>query len=293
MTSKLPIVDTTQPLIRDTKILNLSTQSSSGNLLNGDMKSKVSYNLRGFIDYETDETVEYISVSMPYVVLCNSNYIINANNNKLVVYRANNQTLTYTFPVGNYTATTFMTQFANLVSGIISINYNTLTSKYVLTANTYAATLKASSTIDYIMGFSGDTSLPLGVATQLTRCANFLPTPRYNICCDILNNGLTLSTTGNENNSIVLASVPNNSKNNNLIVFESDMNEFILKTLTLNTITISILDDNGDLIDFNGISSYFQLRFQIFRRQIPKVLPFHQILDLANTSDILEPEEYF
>lgn len=273
------------PLIRDTKILNLSTQSSSGTLLNGDKKSKVFYDLKGYLDYENDESVEYISVSMPYVVLCNSNYIINSSNNTLVVYRANNQTTTYTFPVGNYTASSFASQFSVLLSGVLTIAYNQTTSKFQLNAITHQATLKASSTIDYVMGFSGDTVIPVGQQTPLSRCVNFLPIPRFNICCDFLNNGNQLSASQSFSNSTIIASVPNNSKNNNLIVYESDANEFILKTLTLNTITLSIQDDNGNLIDFNGIASYFQLRVSIYRKKIPRLLPFYQLVDLANTSD--------
>ena len=89
----------------------------------------------------------------------------------------------------------------------------------------------------------------------------------------------------------ILASVPNNSKNNNLIVYESTENEFILKTLTLNTLTLSIQDDNGNLINFNGVSSYFQLRFSIFRERIPKLLPFKEIVDLATTDQNIFSED--
>lgn len=281
------------PLIRDTKILNLSTQSSSGVLLNGDMKSKVFYDLKGYLDFENDESVEYISVSMPYVILCNSNYIINQKNNTLVVYRANNQTNTYTFPLGNYTASSFASKFNQLLAGIMTIAYNQITSKFVLSALTHQATLKSSSTIDYIMGFSGDTIIPVGQQTELFRCANFLPTPRFNILADFLNNGCLLSSSQAFSNSTIIASVPNNSKNNNLIIYESDANEFILKNLTLNTITITIQDDNGNEIDFNGISSYMQLRISIFRKKIPRLIPFYQLIELVNSQDEIlkiEPE---
>jgi hypothetical protein len=88
--------------------------------------------------------------------------------------------------------------------------------------------------------------------------------------------------------------VPNTSKLNTIIVYENDSNEFILKTLTLNTITISIMDDNGNLINFNGISSYFQLRLNIFRRRVPKLKRFNELIDLANTIDqIVENDEQF
>jgi hypothetical protein len=253
------------------------------------MKSKVYYQLDGYIDYENDETVEYISVSCPYVVLCNSNYIINNTNNVLVVVR-NGTTTTYTFPIGNYTASSFASLFQQTLTGVMTIQYNQITSKYVLTSLNVASTLSASSTIDYVMGFSGNTTIST-TATTLSRCVNFLPLPRFNICCDFLNNGTVLSGNRQSNNSCVLASVPNNSKNNNLIVYETDANEFILKTLTLNSLTITILDDNGREVDFNGIASYLQLRFSIFRKKLPRLLPFHKILDLANTTDVFDGED--
>lgn len=282
------------PLIRDTKILNLSTQSSSGYLLNGDYKSKAYYELKNFIDYENDDSVEYISVSMPYVVLCNSNYIINETNNTLNILPQSANLQTYTFPQGNYTATSFMATWKTLIPSNYVITFNQLTNKFTIkNTATIASAFTLSGNIDYIMGFSGSVSSVFisNVATlNMPRSCNFLPLPRFNICCDFLNNGTLLSNNSSFGNSIILASVPNNSKNNNLIVYESDANEFILKTLTLNTLTISIQDDNGNLINFNGVSSYFQLRFSIFRKRIPKLLPFKQIVDLANTQDIFSEE---
>lgn len=279
------------PLMRDTKILNLSTQSSSGYLLNGDYKSKVYYELKNYIDYENDPTISYISVSMPYVVLCNSNYIITDTNNTLTITTNDALLGTYTFPQGNYTAQSFMIAWKALIPSAFIISLNTNTNKFTITyTGTTYTSFSLSGTIDYIMGFSTSVSSN-GTTLTLPRVCNFLPIPRFNICCDFLNNGTLLSNNSRFGNSIILASVPNNSKNNNLIVYESTENEFILKTLTLNTLTLSIQDDNGNLINFNGVSSYFQLRFSIFRERIPKLLPFKEIVDLANTdTDIFSKE---
>lgn len=283
------------PLIRDTKILNLSTQSSSGYLLNGDYKSKVYYELKNYIDYENDPTISYISVSMPYVVLCNSNYIITDTNNTLTITTDVGILGTYTFPQGNYTAQTFIVVWKSLVPSAFTLSLNTNTNKFTITYTgttppTYT-TFSLSGTIDYIMGFSTSVSSNGTNSVTMPRVCNFLPIPRFNICCDFLNNGTLLSNNSKFTNSIILASVPNNSKNNNLIVYESTENEFILKTLTLNTLTLSIQDDNGNLINFNGVASYFQLRFSIFRERIPKLLPFKEIVDLATTDTNIFSEE--
>jgi len=290
--SQLPIIDPNlTPLIRDTKVINLSTQSSSGILLNGDKKSKVAYELKNFIDFEGDNSVEYVSVSMPYIVLCNSCYIINDTNN-ILKYSYNTGTTTYAqfaFAYGNYNVNTFIAQWNYLTTAIGSprLTFDNLTQKFTVESMGFGAELQflEGSTIDYILGFSGSTPILLQAEPYtMPRCANFLPLPRFNIICDWLNNGALLTNSGTEfSTSTIMASVPNNSKNNNLIVYESTENEFVLKNPAINNITISIMDDRGNYVNFNGVSSYFSLRFNVFRRRLPKLLPFNRIVDYATT----------
>lgn len=294
--SKLPMIDPNYtPLVRDTKTLNLSTQSSSGVLLNGDKKSKVFYELKNYIDFENDGAIEYISVSMPYAVLCNSCYIINDTNNRLDVQYTNINDpndityASYTFPVGNYSATNFASLVFLTTAGSIQLRIDNIKQKYDVQFRFNHGVLLGTSTIDFIMGFSGNVAGSYLEWAPLPRCFCFLPIPRFNILGDFLNNGVLLTNSSRDfSTSTILASVPNNSKNNNLIVYETDANEFILKNSSLNNLTISIEDDRGNLIDFNGIASYFQLRFSIFRRRQPKLLPFSQILDFATTLNIPE-----
>lgn len=277
------------PLIRDTKILNFSFQSSSGYLLNGDYKSKAYFELGNYIDYENDDSVEYISVSMPHIVICNSNYIITSSNNTLKFTATAQTDINITIPQGNYTAQSFIRYFNSLANGITA-SINTDTNIFTFTRSAIVSNFTISGTADYIVGFSGSATLASGTSLVMPRCCNFLPIPRFNVCADFLNNGTILGKDKTFSNSTLLASVPNTSKNNTLIVYETDSNEFILKTLTLNTITISILDDNGNFINFNGISSYFQLKLNIYRKRIPKLLPMNKLIDLANTTDILLEE---
>jgi hypothetical protein len=290
-TTKPELYDKAYPLIRDTKILNFSMQSSSGYLLNGDFKSKAYFELANYIDYENDDTIEYISISMPHVVICNSNYIITSTNNTLKFTATAQSDVNITIPQGNYTAQSFIRYFNSLANGIV-VSINLDTNIFTFTRGGTANNFTISGTADYIIGFSGSVTIASGTALVMPRVCNFLPIPRFNVCADFLNNGTILGKNQRFSNSTLLASVPNTSKNNTLIVYESEANEFILKTLTLNTITISILDDNGNLINFNGISSYFQLKLNIYRKRVPKILPFNRLVDLANTTDrILEETE--
>jgi hypothetical protein len=67
-----------------------------------------------------------------------------------------------------------------------------------------------------------------------------------------------------------------------LVVYENNASEFLVKNLALGLITISITDDNGRLINFNGVSSYFVLKFNIFRRYIKKPMRFERLVDYIN-----------
>lgn len=298
MTSRLPITDPNyMPLIRDTKTLNLSSQSSSGVLLNGDKKSKVFFELKNYLDYEADPSVEYVSISVPYVVLVNSCYILNDTNNRLdVQYTSINDPndityASYTFPVGNYSATNFASLVFLTTAGSIQLRIDNVKQKYDVQFRFQNGVLLGTSTIDFIMGFSGNVAGSYLEWAPLPRCFNFLPVPRFNILGDFLNNGVLLSNASRDyGHSTVLASVPNNSKNNNMIVYESDTNEFILKNPSLNNLTITITDDRNNEIDFNGISWYMSLRISVFRRRIPKIRDFLEIVDYASSLNNIPTE---
>jgi hypothetical protein len=69
---------------------------------------------------------------------------------------------------------------------------------------------------------------------------------------------------------------------NGQIIYENNASEFLVKNLNFGMITISITDDNNRLINFNGISSYFVLKFNIFRRSIKKPLKFENLVEYIN-----------
>lgn len=289
------------PLVKDTKTLQISTQSSSGFLLNGDMKSKVRYELKQFIDFENDPNIEYVTVAMPYAVLCNSNYTINSTNNSLILRYWDASivalsTVTLTIAVGNYSINTFIPTLLSALQPYVptlQVRFNQLLQKLEFNHPTRNDTsFLAGSTIDYVMGFSGNFNItPSATWVTTPRCVNFMPIPRFNVVCDFLDNGTILGSGSNFNTSGIIASIPNNSKLNTMVVYENTENEFVLRNLSLNTLTLSILDDNNNYVDFNGISSYFQLRFNIFRQRLPKIVPFNQLVNFASYID-QTPEDF-
>lgn len=258
------------------------------------MKSKAKYDLRSYVDFENDDTIEYVTVSLPYAVITNSNYIVNQNNNKLSI-SYNGNTYNYYFEYGNYTVNSFISAlYSFLPASVWSITNSSLNNKFTIGFKSFQFTLNADSTCDYILGFSGNTSsssTKVGDYYTLTcpRSCNFLPIPRFVIHCDIINNGIILGANSAVAASDILMTIPNTSKLNTQIIYENNEGEFLLKNTNINSITITITDDNNREIDFNGLSSYFILRFNIFRRGIVKPMNFKKLLNFVNKS--FEPIE--
>lgn len=284
-------IEYTDQIIKDTKVLNLSTQTTSCILLNGSMKSKAQYDVRGYLNFENDDSIEYVTVQMPYVVMSNSNYIVNQYNNTLRM-TINGSDYLYTIPLGNYTVATLRTYLLSIMPGGFTITYDNTTNKYTFGYSS-AFSLNTGSTIDYVIGFSGtETASLVGAVYTLTcsRAYNFLPIPRYVIHCNILSDGIILTNNSAVGASDVIATIPNVSKPNGQLVYENIASEFVVKTQNFGYLVITITDDNNREIDFLGISSYFQLKFNIFRRGIKKPLKFDELVSQINKINIPEEE---
>jgi hypothetical protein len=150
--------------------------------------------------------------------------------------------------------------------------------------------LTSATTCDYIFGFRTSFST---TATSFTmpRCYNFLPVARFVFHCNILNSGLTLTTNSNVASTDVLAVIPNSSKLNSQIIYENNNNEFLIKSNShISSITISITDDDNRLINFNGISCYFDLQFNLFRKSIQKPIKFANLVKQASETIGIYPE---
>ena len=280
-------------LILETKLYNLSTRGSGGNILNDDTnyKSHIEYNIPDMI--VRDESIEYIQFSIPYAVIPVSFYTINQNNNLLNILE-NGITKIITFPQGNYNASTFITQFKTLLGSQWNLKLNNFDSIFTITNSLNAFTLYKSSSLTSVMGFSTDLTSGLvnGVNTLvLTRCCNFLPLPRVCIrCSELLTNNNMIGNT-NKSSDLVI-SIPNNSKPNGQIYYQNQTQvKALYKGNNLNRINFSITDDDGNFINFNGISSFFVLQFDIFRQFVPKLPSFSNIVNMVNSKTIHYPDE--
>ena len=276
--------DTTQI---DSRTIYLSTKSSSGNVLNGDMKSDVIYNLKNYLNYEDDRSVQYITISVPYAVLVNSNYIINQYNNVLNI-RVGGTITSYQFPYGNYTALSFIQAFKTVVIGY-TLTINEITSKFSV-QGTGSFTLLGTSSIDYLMGFSDDVS-SVGTIAAMPRLCNFLPCASFQICTvgGMIYNGAILANDGVSSQSNVLCSVPNSSRLNTQIVYSGNNDEFRLSSKSQSFLQIQILDNGNNLVDFNGIACFFSLKINVYRKVLKYIGKFETILKNAIINNV--PEE--
>jgi len=286
----MEIISVGQPLIKDTMVLHLNSQGTSAILLNGDYKSKMFYNLRAYLDFENDDSIEYVTCSMPYAVITNSNYIVNEYNNYMVFF-VNSTEYETTIPLGNYTRTSWVTFMQSRLDTIFSANYFNITSDSVTNKFTISNTLAfrtaypgatwgmSKTTCDYIWGFSNNSFSTTANSFIMTRVFNYLPIPRFLFHANILSNGLTISAGSSINCSDVLASIPNVAKLNSQIIYENNASEFMVKTqINMSGLEIRITDDDNKLINFNGVSCYFDLKFNIYRRAIKKPQNFSNLV---------------
>ena len=225
-------IATNSNLIKESKQLHLSTQADAGRLLNGEKRSCIEYYVPNFINH--DDSVEYIQYSVQSAIIPVSFYTINDNHNRLVV-TVSSVTTTYTFPNGNYNATLFIAQFKTLLGATFNITLDSATSKFTITNTTNEFTLGEDTTIDYIMGFSGNITSS-SLTLTMPRVCNFLSLPRINMRCGILSNGVVSSLTTTLIDNDVILSVPNNAVPNGQIVYTDGNNSVNILESDLNSI---------------------------------------------------------
>lgn len=288
----------TQPthLVLESKIFNLSTRGSAGTILNEDpnFKSRIRFDVPDMI--VRDENIEYIQFSVPYAVIPISFYTINEYNRVLKVIENYNATFegtntTITFPVGNYNASLFMTTFKQLLNGTTSgagrwnIILNDIDSSFTITNSSYNFILLENSTISSIMGFSETlySGFPaVAVNTlDLPRCCNFLSLPRVCMRCNDLANS---NMVGDFGSSDIILSIPNDSRPNSQIVYQNTtQSKMLFRKDKMDSFIVTLTNDDGQLLNFNGISSFWTFQFDIYRRLSDKLPAFSQITKSVNS----------
>jgi len=277
-----------QSLVLETKLFNLSTNSKGCTILNQNKncQSLCQYYIPNMI--HRDESIEYISFSVPYAVISVSFYIINENNNRLDI-SISGVNSSYFFDYGNYNATYFISKFVTLLGSQWNITLNNNNSIFTITNSTNNFTLLSSSSISQIMGFNTNLTSTSNSLT-LTNCCNFLPLARITLRCPELAN-TTMVTTENIDNDVVL-SIPNNARPNGQIYYiNASQSKLLFRHHDLNRFILAITDDDGNLLNFNGCTSYFTLQFDIYRQFVPKLDKFSDIINNHHYNNSLKEFE--
>ena len=268
-------------LIQDTKLLQLSTRSSAGTLLNGTKRSLIQYDIPAFL--VVDDSIDYIQFNISSAIIPVSFYNINDNNNKLDIIE-NGITSSYIFPNGNYNANLFISTFKTLLPSRFNITLNSTTSIFTISNSTFATfSILGTTTMDYILGFSGNiTSINYNLV--MPRVCNFLSLPRINIRCSCLANSVLATDSKTTVQNDIILSVSNNSYPNGQIVYENNGKiKSVFRCDRLDTFLLSITDDDGNLIDFNGLSCFFTFQFDIYRKYLDKPEKFSKIVEMVNS----------
>lgn len=264
--------------ILDSKTYCLSTRGSDAVVLNTDTnyKSYVRFDLPDFL--VPDDSIAYAQVSIPYTVIPVSFFQINETNNMLEVLESG-ITTKYYWEYGNYNANEFMTDFRTILPARFGITLDIVNSKFIITNTMYDFTFTSNSTIDFVMGFS-DTITSTSLTMIMPRVFNFLPLPRVLIHCPELGNGF------NGSNSDIILSVPNNSRLNSQIVYTAPDIKTLVKEEQISSLTFKLTDEDGNLLNFNGIASFFTVQLDIYRKWIPRIDTFDTLVKNANLNTI-------
>lgn len=272
-------------LIKSTKLYYLSTQSSSGTILNNDpnYKSKMQYYIPP-LDFKED-SIEYVIFSVPNAVIPCSMFNVDYSNNQLDIFISGSVS-SFIFESGNYNSNTFMNKFLSILGTNWRISFDNTTNLFSISHISLAFTIKSTSTIDYIMGFNTDLSSSpssLGNTVIMSRTCNFLQIPRINIKCKELANSHHVGISTNYND--ILVSIPNDAPINGKIIYRniSGIQIPIENIDILTGFQVCFCDEDNNLINFNGLSCYFTFQFDIYRkRNLFSKTTFKQLMDELN-----------
>lgn len=255
---------------QDTRIVNLNSINAIKN--NGSFNSDVYFQFIGLISEEPNNVYTEISVLNTQIPF--SFYNINIYNNILKI-QVGATTYTLTLTRGNYNANTLITEIQNkLISqGItdLTLTISSITGCLTFTKVTGNFTLLFSgSTIFKVLGFDTQTDyISIGGLLTAPYPLNLLGTLRLRI----ISNELQCLNYDSANKSAfnVLASIPIEAGNFGLILYDNNtLTKNILKNPIVDSFDIKIIDDDGNLINFNNQDWTITIAITIYKSLVDK-----------------------
>jgi hypothetical protein len=239
--------------ITETKQYFLTSGGNLVNKLNGSLNSHVNFYIPKIISY--NKNTLYHSIKISHLEIPYSFYIINSNNNVLVI-----NATPVIIPFGNYNALTLLEIINNILLDAfefdISLSFENSTGKYTLISTNYFY-IASSSTIAKVLGlekgFNYNSIFDFASSQYILEFPYLVNTAGIrNIF--IKTNLITNNYSAYNGDSMVLKSIPVNVPPYGIIIYNNNENiETMVKNRELNNIQLQLIDDEGFYIDFNNL----------------------------------------
>lgn len=267
----------------ENRLINLNAENATQR--NGSFLSSVYFQFNGLLKDDPDVQAVYISVQnaqFPY-----SFYNINIYNNLLEISVNANPPVVLTFTRGNYNANTLITEIQTQLTaaGItdITITISSITGLLTFTKASGTFTLYyAGSTCFKVLGFNPALDYTsTGSVLVAPFPLNLLGTLKLRIASYALPiSSLDSSVDGTLN---ILASIPINAGNFGLIMYENTNNiQSTLDLKILDNFDLEILDDDGNLVNFNG--AYWTITMLLSIERLTKQASPASFADIARNA---------
>jgi len=239
----------------------ITLNSKYATKLNGTMLSNVVFGFTGLLQDQNNILNTFITVSNAQIPV--SFYTITSINNK-VIYEQSGSAFTKTIPVGNYNSSSLISALLTLFGSSATITINKINGKLTFLFNTNTPIL-STSTIKEVLGFVDNVLCYANIAVELPFPLNLLGVKKVSIKSDNL--AITAYSSVNFSTSNTLTTIPVDQPPFNMISYfnQTDLNTNILQARTLNTIDISLVDENNNYLDFNNCDWSMTLCLSIHR----------------------------
>ena len=236
----------------ENKQVNLHSVTAIKN--NGAYNSDVIFPFKNIISNAQRE-IDHCLFSVENCQFPVSFYNITTTNNKLYYTIDAGAQASLVITTGNYNSTTLQTEILQQLTNVgitnISMTFSTITGKYTFTISSGEFTFYSSSTIFKILGFVlgvNHTSVTQNLST--TYPINLLGALKLKISSQAIHIN-NIDSLGASTNTLI--EVPISSANFGLILYHNASNIYnVLNQTSLNGIDILIMDDNSNLVNFNG-----------------------------------------
>jgi hypothetical protein len=242
----------------------ITLNSKYANQLNGTLLSNVVFGFTGLLQDESNIINTFITVSNAQIPC--SFYTITPTN-YTIIYTQLGATTSFNIPIGNYNSTSLISALkVGFGANLITLSINKLNGKLSFLFNTNTI-IESTSSIKDILGFDVDVPCYTNITSILQFPLNLLGVKKISIKSNSL--AITSYSSVNFSTSNTLTTIPVDQPAFNMISYvnQSDLNTNILQARTLNTIDISLVDENNNLLDFNNCDWSITLTLSIHRNE--------------------------